>query len=96
VILSGASDAEIVSGSVQLLNAEVSGASNLKAFGLIAHEGVLDASGASSVQVFVDKSIKAHATGASDVYYKGKPEKVEVKSSGASSIKRKDTPVSEV
>jgi len=82
--LSGASDCKI-SGHTDYLNVEASGASHLKALDFFARNVDVDASGASSAQVHVQKSLKVDASGASHVKYKGSP--VIVKDlSGAASL----------
>ena len=70
--LSGASDCKI-SGHTDYLNVEASGASHLKALDFFARNVDVDASGASSAQVHVQKSLKVDASGASHVKYKGSP-----------------------
>lgn len=96
VEVSGASDAEFTGGQTKQLKANASGASNLKAYRLFSDNCTVDASGASNVQVHADKSFKIHASGASDVFYQGKGDAVEIKSSGSSTVKRKGSQVTEV
>lgn len=82
--LSGASDCKIT-GHTDYLKVEASGASHLKALDFFARNVDVDASGASSAQVHVQKSLKVDASGASHVKYKGSP--VIVKDlSGAASL----------
>jgi hypothetical protein len=70
--LSGASDCKIT-GHTDYLKVEASGASHLKALDFFARNVDVDASGASSAQVHVQKSLKVEASGASHVKYKGSP-----------------------
>jgi hypothetical protein len=70
--LSGASDCKIT-GHTDYLKVEASGASHLKALDFFARNVDVDASGASSAQVHVQKSLKVDASGASHVKYKGSP-----------------------
>lgn len=70
--LSGASDCKI-SGHTDYLKVEASGASHLKALDFFARNVDVEASGASSAQVHVQKSLKVDASGASHVKYKGSP-----------------------
>ncbi len=72
VELSGASDFKIV-GQSDYLKVESSGASHLKALEFLARNVDIEASGASSAQVQVQKSLKVDASGASHVKYKGSP-----------------------
>lgn len=70
--LSGASDCKIT-GHTDYLRVEASGASHLKALEFFARNVDVDASGASSASVHVQKSLKVDASGASHVKYKGSP-----------------------
>jgi hypothetical protein len=84
VNLSGASRLT-VTGSGEVLNAKISGASELYAYGFTAAVVDADASGASKVNVFVGQTLKATASGASLIYYKGTPS-VTSSASGASAV----------
>ncbi len=70
--LSGASDCKI-SGHTDYLKVDASGASHLKALDFFARNVDVEASGASSAQLHVQKSLKVDASGASHVKYKGSP-----------------------
>jgi hypothetical protein len=70
--LSGASDCRI-SGQSDYLKIEASGASHLKALEFLSRHVDVEASGASSASVQVQKSLKVDASGASHVKYKGRP-----------------------
>lgn len=70
--LSGASDFKI-SGQSDYLKVDASGASHLKALELISRNVDVEASGASSAQVHVQKTLQVDASGASHVKYKGRP-----------------------
>lgn len=87
--LSGASDANIT-GTVQELIVDVNGASDLKAYELRTDNCVVDASGASDVKITVNKELKARASGASGIYYRGDGVIKDIKSSGASTISSKN------
>lgn len=84
---SGSSDSKI-SGRAGVVEAHLSGASDMKAFDLNTEICEVNASGASDVSVTVSKELYVHASGASDVRYKGKGTVKESKTSGASSIRR--------
>ena len=88
VDISGASDLS-VSGTVSKLNIEASGASDFKGYDLVTETCNVTASGASSIQITVNKELSAQASGASDVRYKGDGVIRDIKSSGASSVRRK-------
>lgn len=86
---SGASDVQLT-GTVDDLSVEVSGASEAKLYDLNAKGAIVRASGASSAHVNVSTIIKAHASGASNINYKGSAERRESSSSGASDIKHRN------
>lgn len=88
VQLSGASDMT-VSGNVAQLKVDASGASDFKGFDLATDYCDATASGASSVKITVNKELTAHASGASDVHYKGDGMIKEIKTSGASNISKR-------
>ena len=88
VNLNGASDITL-NGVVENLNVSASGASDYKGYDLQTSYCIADASGASSVQVTVNKELNAKASGASDIGYKGTGAVVDVRTSGASSIKKR-------
>ena len=85
--LSGASDIT-VSGNAPQLNVEASGASTFRGYDLVTDICNVSASGASDIKVTVNKELSAHASGASDVRYKGNGVIRDIKSSGSSSISR--------
>jgi hypothetical protein len=70
--LSGASDCRIT-GQSDYLKVEASGASHLKALEFLSRNVDVEASGAISAQVHVQKSLQVDASGASHVKYKGSP-----------------------
>jgi hypothetical protein len=86
---SGASVVELA-GNVNDLSMDVSGASSVKMYNLIAKGAIVDASGASSVNIHVTELLKVHATGASSINYKGAAVIKEMNNSGASTIKHRD------
>jgi len=86
---SGSSDSRI-SGRAENVKIEVSGASDVKGYDLVANYCEARASGASDIQITVAKELTASASGASDIYYKGQGITRNIKSSGASSVARRD------
>jgi hypothetical protein len=84
VTASGASDIRL-SGDVNLLNVVASGSSDVAAFELVAAEADVKTSGASDASVNA-KFLQAHASGSSDIRYRGLPEKLTSKDRGAGSI----------
>ena len=88
VELSGASDLK-VSGSASQLKARLSGACDFKGYDLVTDYCDITASGASGVDITVNKELSAKVSGASDINYKGTGLIRDLKSSGASSIKKR-------
>ena len=88
VDLSGASQTTL-KGTAEKATYYASGASSIKAFDFAANFCKIDASGASSIRVLVNKEISAEASGASSIQYKGEAMIKDFNSSGASSVKRK-------
>lgn len=89
VDISGASDVWI-SGSAQTVDIENSGASDFRGYGLVSDYCTANSSGASDVNITVNKEISVKATGASDFLYKGDALIKEKQNSGASSVERKN------
>ena len=86
---SGSSDAKI-SGRAGTLKIDVSGASNVDVYELAADDCDANASGALDIQLTINKELTARASGSSDIYYKGSGVIKDVKSSGSSTVKRKE------
>jgi hypothetical protein len=87
--MDGASKASL-SGDAATLNLECSGAADLNAYDLKIINANVTVSGASDVDISVEKDLNATASGASRIHYKGNAANVNAKTSGASSISRKD------
>lgn len=86
--LGGASDLTLT-GNIGSTSLRLNGASSVKGWGLVTDYCEIDAGGASSAKVIVNKELKVKAGGASDVAYRGEGVIKEMKSSGASSITKK-------
>jgi len=86
--LSGAS-AMNITGSAQELHVEASGASDFKGFDFAVDYCDAHATGASRISITVNKELSAHASGASDVHYKGNGLIKEIKTSGASNVSKR-------
>ncbi len=86
---SGASDYRL-QGKADNCKLLASGSSDVKAFTLITDFCDVDISGASDVQITVNKELKVNGSGASGVQYKGEAIVREAKLSGASDIKKRD------
>lgn len=87
--VSGASYIRVSGGKVTTLTIDASGASGFKGYDFIADNCNVEASGASTVQVYIANELNASVSGASDVNYKGEGKIRNLKTSGASSISRK-------
>lgn len=85
---SGASDSDI-KGSVSDIQIQSSGASDFKGFDLISETCRAEASGASDIRITVNKDLKVNASGASDINYRGNAVISSMKSSGASSVRKR-------
>ena len=79
-----------LTGNVDDLAIEVSGASDAKLYNLTAKGAILRASGASNIGVTVTEILRANSSGASDINYKGNPNVKESNTSGASNIRRRN------
>lgn len=86
--LSGASDVYL-DGSATNVEIESSGASDVKAFDLVTETCKAEASGASDINITVNKELNAQASGASDIYFKGTGLIKEMRTSGSSTIAKK-------
>lgn len=85
---SGASTLTI-SGEARNVKADINGASTFNAFDLKTETNTVDASGASTANVFASIQLKAGASGASKIRYKGNPN-VSQDISGAGSVKKEE------
>lgn len=86
--LSGATNVT-VAGMTKDLKIDLSGACGIDAAELKAENVSVDASGASSADVFVSNRLEADLSGASTVTYSGSPKDLSKKVSGASSVQEK-------
>lgn len=87
--LSGASDVTLKGRAVNF-NVDASGASHVKTYELKTDNCIISASGATDIQVTVNKVLNADASGATTIQYRGSGAVSEVKTSGASRISKKD------
>ncbi len=85
--ISGASDMS-VSGRIENLKIDASGASDLKNYGLVVQNCDADASGASDIKITVEKELSATASGASDIIIRGNAVIKKMKQSGASTVRK--------
>lgn len=85
---SGSSDIEL-RGSCNEFDLRTSGASSIEAFGFEAKHCEIHASGASNIEIAVEKELELEADGASDIRYKGNPNLRRNSVSGAASVRQK-------
>jgi Putative auto-transporter adhesin, head GIN domain len=86
--LSGASDVKI-KGVATNVHVESSGASDVTGFDLVTDFCTAKASGASDINITVNKELTASASGASDISYKGNAVIKDMHANGASSVSKK-------
>gem|GEM_PF-5022368 len=84
---SGATDMT-VGGQCDHLKINSSGSSDVMAKKLATHTATVSASGASDISVMADGKIDGGLSGSSDLEYYGKPESVDVSTSGASDVSK--------
>ncbi|GGB21963.1 head GIN domain-containing protein [Puia dinghuensis] len=85
---SGASDSHVTGVVAELAEIHSSGASDVKGYDLTIQNCSVHASGASDIRVTVNKELSADLSGASSVFYKGDAVIKDVRSSGASTVKK--------
>ena len=85
---SGASDAHVTGIVSELAEIHSSGASDVKGYDLTIRNCSVHASGASDIRVTVHNELTADLSGASTVFYKGEAVVRDVRTSGASAVKR--------
>jgi hypothetical protein len=83
---SGASNISL-SGTATDSDFNISGACSIKSLDLVTDNCAVVASGASSIRLTINQSLKANISGASDIRYKGTVSRFETRTSGASSVK---------
>ncbi|MCK4530634.1 MAG: DUF2807 domain-containing protein [Candidatus Marinimicrobia bacterium] len=84
----GASDFN-AKGRTKIFTIDVSGSSEMKAYDLVSDTVIIEASGSSNCKVHALKVIDANSSGASSIYFIGKPDKTKFSVSGVSTIKSK-------
>ena len=85
---SGASDARVTGVVSEKAEIHSSGASDVKGYDLTIQNCSVHATGASDIRITVKNELTADCSGASTVFYKGDPLIKELKSSGASAVKK--------
>jgi hypothetical protein len=85
--ISGASNAKLIGKATEARH-QASGAASLKAYELYSNKVKVSASGAASARVRALQEISGDASGAASLYFKGNPEKQDLETSGAGSVKK--------
>ena len=78
-----------VKGKSKTFTIDVSGSSDMRAYDLISDTVIVEASGSSNCMVHAIKLIDASSSGASTIYFSGKPDKTKINVSGVATIKSK-------
>jgi hypothetical protein len=87
VDMSGSGRIEL-SGAADAASFDLSGATKVMAMDLALKKAKVESSGVSNVEIHVTEALSVDLSGASAVRYKGSPSAFEVKTSGASSVKK--------
>lgn len=77
-------------GTTNELDCAIAGSGNIKAYRLTAKELNATIAGSGSVKIKVKNKIKAKVVGSGNIYYKGKPSKIEIKSVGSGRVIEKN------
>lgn len=85
----GSSDC-IISGKADNCDISMSGSSDFKGYDFVVNKFNCKASGSSDVQVTCNEELNVHASGSSDVYYKGAARVVSKHLSGSSDLRYRD------
>lgn len=88
--LSGACNVHLKESSIEKMDASLSGASSIKSLETVVQSADINCSGACIVKLSVEKELKAHASGACVISYKGNPQILQKSLSGVSSLKKVD------
>ncbi|MBB6612082.1 DUF2807 domain-containing protein [Pontibacter sp. Tf4] len=86
--IAGASSTRFT-GTADRFEVEAAGACSINAENLQAKHVVIEASGMTVASVFASNSLRADASGASNITYSGNPKSTQVDANGASKVKRK-------
>jgi hypothetical protein len=78
-----------LTGETDILEADLSSAGDLNAFGLEVKEADISASSAGDADINVSERLRARASSAGDINYRGNPEYIDAHSSSAGGIHRK-------
>lgn len=86
---SGAAEIELT-GKTKDFDADASGGASIHASGLMSENADVEASGAGNVHLYVSVSLKANASGAGNIFYKGGGTVLEKQTSGAGNVNKED------
>jgi len=85
--ISGSGDINLKGDGLQELEIHISGSGDVDAGYLKAEDVSIKVSGSGDCKVYATKRLNARVAGSGDIYYRGKPDSVDSKSSGSGSIK---------
>jgi hypothetical protein len=85
--ISGASNVAL-SGTAYVHNAEISGASELKAYDLLTQKTFIDVNGAGSAQIDAKEKVEGKISGAGNISYKEEPKEKNIELSGVASLEK--------
>ena len=75
-----------LNGNSAALTCSIAGSGDISAYGLNTKSIVVSVAGSGNVKTTVSESIKVRVAGSGSVYYKGKPDKIDSKSTGSGSV----------
>ncbi len=94
-ILAGVIDAElqgsgdiVVRGTTDILGVSVDGSGDFEGYSLTANKVDARVRGSGDISVYSKESLKADAGGSGDIVYKGNPETLDIKTSGAGDVNK--------
>lgn len=87
VTVTGSADVKL-SGAASNLNADVSGAGDLRAYKMPVLSANVKLSGSGDAQINASKSIQGNVGGSATLYHQGEPEKMEVEVTGSGQLKK--------
>ncbi|WP_439482747.1 head GIN domain-containing protein [Cyclobacterium plantarum] len=89
VNLSGSGDMEVHAGEVDGIEIRQSGSGDFEGLDLLAQEASIRTSGSGDTAIGVSRIISVRGSGSGDVYYRGNPERTDVRFSGSGSLTKR-------
>ena len=85
--ISGSGDVDLKGNGLQELEIHISGSGDVNAGNLKSENVSVHVSGSGDCKVYATRKLNTRTTGSGDIYYRGKPDSVDSKSSGSGHIK---------